>query len=74
MMPTKSTTWVSESTPNIITNMMMERLASTNGPTKGQILRPSDNKAPESVAFVQCAGSGMKTICLIVPIFAAWLH
>lgn len=43
--------------PNVITNMMMERLASPNGPTKGQILRPSDNKAPESVAFVQCAGS-----------------
>ena len=42
---------------NIITNMMMERMASPNGPTKGQILRPSDNQAPESVAFVQCAGS-----------------
>jgi quinone-modifying oxidoreductase, subunit QmoA len=42
---------------NIITNMMLERLASKNGPTKGKILRPSDGKAPESVAFVQCAGS-----------------
>ena len=42
---------------NIITNMMMERLAAPNGPTKGQILRPSDNQAPQSVAFVQCAGS-----------------
>jgi quinone-modifying oxidoreductase subunit QmoA len=42
---------------NIITNMMMERMAAPNGPTKGQILRPSDDKAPESVAFVQCAGS-----------------
>lgn len=42
---------------NIITNMMMERLAAPNGPTRGQILRPSDDKAPESVAFVQCAGS-----------------
>ena len=42
---------------NIITNMMMERLAAPNGPTKGKILRPSDSKAPESIAFVQCAGS-----------------
>jgi quinone-modifying oxidoreductase subunit QmoA len=42
---------------NIITNMMMERLASQSGPTKGKIVRPSDDKAPESVAFVQCAGS-----------------
>ncbi|MBU4320115.1 MAG: FAD-dependent oxidoreductase, partial [Nitrospinae bacterium] len=38
-------------------NMMMERLAAPNGPTKGKILRPSDNKEPESIAFVQCAGS-----------------
>ena len=43
--------------PNIITNMMMERLAAPNGPTGGKILRPADQKAPESVAFVQCAGS-----------------
>jgi len=43
--------------PNIITNMILERYASPNGPTKGKIIRPSDGKAPESVAFVQCAGS-----------------
>jgi len=42
---------------NIITNMMMERLAAKNGPTSGKILRPSDDKEPESIAFVQCAGS-----------------
>jgi quinone-modifying oxidoreductase subunit QmoA len=42
---------------NIITNMMMERLAAPNGPTQGKIQRPSDDQAPESVAFVQCAGS-----------------
>ncbi|MGB9500194.1 MAG: CoB--CoM heterodisulfide reductase iron-sulfur subunit A family protein [Dissulfuribacterales bacterium] len=43
--------------PNIITNMMLERLAAPNGPTHGKILRPSDDKELESVAFVQCAGS-----------------
>jgi len=43
--------------PNVITNMMMERLASPNGPTKGKIVRPSDGKEPKTVAFVQCAGS-----------------
>ncbi len=42
---------------NIITNMMLERLAAKSGPTKGKIVRPSDDKAPASVAFVQCAGS-----------------
>jgi quinone-modifying oxidoreductase subunit QmoA len=42
---------------NVITNMQMERLAASNGPTGGLILRPSDQKAPKKVAFVQCAGS-----------------
>jgi len=42
---------------NIITNMLMERLAAPNGPSGGQILRPSDQQQPASVAFVQCAGS-----------------
>lgn len=42
---------------NVITNMMMERLASVNGPTKGKIVRPSDGKVVNNIAFVQCAGS-----------------
>ncbi|MHC4768602.1 MAG: FAD-dependent oxidoreductase [Planctomycetota bacterium] len=43
--------------PNVITNVMMERLASFGGPTAGVIQRPSDGREVESVAFVQCAGS-----------------
>lgn len=43
--------------PDIITNMMMERLASPHGPTAGRLLCPSDGRAPARVAFVQCAGS-----------------
>lgn len=42
---------------DVITNVMMERLASANGPTKGEILRPSTKEKVGSVAFVQCAGS-----------------
>lgn len=42
---------------NVITNVQMERLAAMNGPTGGQILRPSDGKAVSKIAFVQCAGS-----------------
>ncbi len=42
---------------DVITNVLMERLANPNGPTEGKITRPSDGKAPETVAFVQCAGS-----------------
>ncbi|MHB1412006.1 MAG: FAD-dependent oxidoreductase [Thermoleophilia bacterium] len=43
--------------PNVITNVMMERLAAPNGPTKGRILRPSDGKEVKKIAFAQCAGS-----------------
>ena len=43
--------------PNVITNVMMERLAASNGPTGGKIVRPSDGKDIKSIAFVQCAGS-----------------
>lgn len=39
-------------TPDVITNLEMEGLAK-----KGRILRPSDGKAPQRVAFIQCAGS-----------------
>lgn len=42
---------------NVITNVMMERLAADSGPTNGKIFRPSDNKEVNNVAFIQCAGS-----------------
>lgn len=42
---------------NVITNVMMERLAANSGPTGGRIARPSDGSDVKSVAFVQCAGS-----------------
>ena len=42
---------------NVITNVMMERLAANDGPTGGEIVRPSDGKKAENIAFVQCAGS-----------------
>jgi len=42
---------------NIITNMMLERMAAPSGPTRGVIKRASDDQPPKSVAFVQCAGS-----------------
>ncbi|MGL1930332.1 MAG: FAD-dependent oxidoreductase [Desulfotalea sp.] len=46
-----------DSSDAIVTNMMIERMAAPSGPTAGKILRPGDNKEPESIAFVQCAGS-----------------
>lgn len=42
---------------NVITNVLMERLAANNGPTKGEIIRPSDGKKVSKIAFIQCSGS-----------------
>jgi heterodisulfide reductase subunit A len=42
--------------PNVITGLQMERLLAPHGPY-GRVLRPSDGKVPESIAYVQCAGS-----------------
>ncbi len=36
---------------------MMERLGAPNGPTRGKILKPSDQQPARKIAFVQCAGS-----------------
>jgi len=43
--------------PDVITNVMMERMAANNGPTQGRIVRPSTGQPPRNVAFIQCAGS-----------------
>jgi quinone-modifying oxidoreductase, subunit QmoA len=42
---------------NVVTNVMLERMAAADGPTAGRILRPFDSQEPRTVAFVQCAGS-----------------
>jgi heterodisulfide reductase subunit A len=41
---------------NVIDALTMERLLAPTGPY-GHVLRPSDGKEPESIAYVQCAGS-----------------
>jgi heterodisulfide reductase subunit A len=43
--------------PDVITSMELERMMSPEGPTNGQVFRPSTGQPPESVAFIQCAGS-----------------
>jgi heterodisulfide reductase subunit A len=42
---------------NVITGMEYERLCSPTGPTKGKIVRVSDEVKPKSVAYVLCVGS-----------------
>ena len=43
--------------PNVITALELERINNSAGPTAGQIMRPSDGKFPNKVAFIQCVGS-----------------
>lgn len=42
---------------NVISSIQFERILSASGPFQGNLLRPSDRKAPKKVAWVQCAGS-----------------
>jgi len=42
---------------DVITHFGFESLINVNGPTGGHLRRPSDGKVPESILFVQCAGS-----------------
>lgn len=43
--------------PNVLTAMQYERLASRSGPTEGIVVRPSDQRSPKSIAWLQCIGS-----------------
>lgn len=43
--------------PNVVTAIQFERILSPSGPFGGHVLRPSDQTAPRSIAFIQCVGS-----------------
>jgi len=43
--------------PNVITQFQLARLLDIDGPTKGQLLRPSDGKEPKKIVMIQCVGS-----------------
>lgn len=46
---------------NVIDGLFMERLLAPTGPY-GRVIRPGDGKEPESIAYVQCAGSRDQTL------------
>lgn len=43
--------------PDVITGLQLERLMNASGPTKGEVVRPSDGKHPHTVVFIACVGS-----------------
>jgi len=47
--------------PNVLTALQGERLLAPHGPYGG-VMRPSDGKYPDNIAFVQCAGSRDKSL------------
>ncbi len=42
---------------NVLTSLEFERLINAGGPTKGEVVRPTDRKRPKSIGFIQCVGS-----------------
>jgi heterodisulfide reductase subunit A2 len=44
-------------TKNIVTSLEFERILSSSGPYGGHMVRPSDNKEPKKIAWLQCIGS-----------------
>ena len=43
--------------PNVVTGVEFERLTSASGPSRGEIVRPSDGNHPKRIAFLQCIGT-----------------
>ncbi len=42
---------------NVLTSLEFERLVNAGGPSKGEVVRPTDHRLPKSIGFVQCVGS-----------------
>ncbi|MBO8136999.1 MAG: CoB--CoM heterodisulfide reductase iron-sulfur subunit A family protein [Desulfotomaculum sp.] len=43
--------------PNVVTSLEFERILSASGPFGGHLIRPSDQKEPKKIAWIQCVGS-----------------
>jgi heterodisulfide reductase subunit A len=46
---------------NVVTSLDFERLLCATGPHEGEILRPSDKKHPQKIAWLHCVGSRQVT-------------
>ena len=42
--------------PDVVTSLEYERLLSASGPCLGHLVRPSDNREPKKIAWLQCVG------------------
>ena len=60
-----------KTTPDIVTSLEFERVLAATGPFSGHLVRPSDHKEPEKIAWIQCVGSrdvheGSRSYCSAV--------
>jgi len=55
--PSKYIAYSYSESPNVVTSIEFERLLSASGPNAGHLVRPSDHKEPEKIAWLQCVGS-----------------
>jgi len=49
--------------PDVVTSLEYERLLSAGGPHMGHLKRPSDNREPGKIAWIQCVGSRSTNRC-----------
>jgi len=61
--PTPAGVWGYGVYPNVITSLQLERYLSASGPTEGHLIRPSDHKPVNKIAFLQCIGSRDENLC-----------
>jgi len=52
-----------QSNPNVMTSLEFERILSASGPTMGHMVKPSDEKEPKNIAWLQCIGSRDNNRC-----------
>ncbi len=55
--PSEFATYQYTSFANVMTSTEYERILSATGPHQGHLLRPSDHKEPQKIAWLQCVGS-----------------
>ncbi len=55
--PTQMASYCYGHSPNVLTSVEFERILSASGPYAGHLVRPSDNKEPKKIAWLQCVGS-----------------
>jgi len=61
--PGKTRAWGYGLYPNVVTSLQFERFLSPGGPTGGALVRPSDHRPVQRMAFLQCVGSRDKNRC-----------